>query len=335
MATAKKLPSGSYRVLAYVGTVDGKRQYKSFTAGTKKEAEYQATLYAVKKHRENTRITAGQAIERYIDSKSSVLSPKTIKEYRGIQKRAFHAISKIRIDMLTDELIQREINTLSASLSSKTVRNAYALLNSSIKLFDKDFSPSISLPQKSSKKVVVPKDKEVQLLLANATGPLYTAILLTAALGLRRSEMCALEWEDISGKALSINKAMVMNADKVWTIKEPKTKSSTRTLELPDVVIQHLSTLKKDAQIIPITPDGVTYRFIQLRNKLGLTIRLHDLRHHYASTLLELGVPDLYAMERTGHSTPNMLKKVYQHIKDEKEVAVDESIMKKMNELYK
>ena len=114
-----------------------------------------------------------------------------------------------------------------------------------------------------------------------------------------------------------------------------KTKSSTRTLELPDVVIQHLSTLKKDAQIIPITPDGVTYRFIQLRNKLGLTIRLHDLRHHYASTLLELGVPDLYAMERTGHSTPNMLKKVYQHIKDEKEVAVDESIMKKMNELYK
>ena len=148
MATAKKLPSGSYRVLAYVGTVDGKRQYKSFTAGTKKEAEYQATLYAVKKHRESAHIKVGEAIMRYIDSKSSVLSPKTIKEYNGIQKRSFQAISKVRIDQLTDELIQREINALSATLSSKTVRNAYALLNSSIKLFDKDFNPSISLAAK-------------------------------------------------------------------------------------------------------------------------------------------------------------------------------------------
>lgn len=335
MATAKKLPSGSYRVLAYVGTVDGKRQYKSFTAGTKKEAEYQATLYAVKKHRESAHIKVVEAIMRYIDSKSSVLSPKTIKEYNGIQKRSFQAISKVRIDQLTDELIQREINVLSATLSSKTVRNAYALLNSSIKLFDKDFNPSISLPQKSVKKAVVPKDKEVQLLLANATGPLYTAILLSATLGLRRSEMCALEWGDVDGKTISVNKALVMNQDKTWTIKKPKTTSSERILELPDIVIQHLSTLKKSEKIVPITPDGVTYRFIQLRNKLGLSIRLHDLRHHYASTLLEIGVPDLYAMERTGHSTPNMLKKVYQHIKDEKEIAVDESITKKMNELYK
>ena len=335
MATAKKLPSGSYRVLAYVGTVDGKRQYKSFTAGTKKEAEYQATLYAVKKRRDSAHIKVGEAIMRYIDSKSSVLSPKTIKEYNGIQKRSFQAISKVRIDQLTDELIQREINTLSASLSSKTVRNAYALLNSSIKLFDKDFNPSVSLPQKSAKKVSVPKDKEVQLLLANATGPLYTAILLSATLGLRRSEMCALEWGDVEGNAISVNKALVMNQDKTWTIKKPKTTSSERILELPDIVIQHLSTLKKSEKIVPITPDGVTYRFIQLRNKLGLSIRLHDLRHHYASTLLEIGVPDLYAMERTGHSTPNMLKKVYQHIKDEKEVAVDNAIMSKMNELYK
>ena len=41
MATAKKLPSGKYRCLVYTGKgTDGKREYKSFTADTKKEAEY-------------------------------------------------------------------------------------------------------------------------------------------------------------------------------------------------------------------------------------------------------------------------------------------------------
>ena len=48
MATAKKLPSGSWRCLVYTGTdINGRRKYKSFTAGTKREAEYLATQYMI------------------------------------------------------------------------------------------------------------------------------------------------------------------------------------------------------------------------------------------------------------------------------------------------
>jgi predicted DNA-binding transcriptional regulator YafY len=39
MATAKRLPSGSWRCFAYVGKSVTKSGYKSFTAPTKKEAE--------------------------------------------------------------------------------------------------------------------------------------------------------------------------------------------------------------------------------------------------------------------------------------------------------
>jgi len=335
MATARKLPSGSWRVLAYVGVVDGKREYKSFTAPTKKEAEYQATLYAVKKRHSSSKIKVEDAIDRYINSKSSVLSPKTIREYKGMQNRYFQSISNARIDQLTDELVQSEINSLSASVSSKTVRNAYALFRSSVKMFDRDFNPIISLPQKSTKKVIIPKDKEVQTLLANASGALYTAILLCAALGLRRSEVCALNWEDISGDQLNIDKAMVLNADGKWIIKKTKTGAGTRVLTMPNSVVQHLSTLSKEKRIVPIKPDSVTSEYIELRKKFGIKTKLHSLRHHYASTLLEIGVPDLYAIERTGHATTHILKAVYQHIKDEKEAAVDASIISKMNELYK
>lgn len=49
MATAKKLPSGAYRCLIFDRMEDGKRKYKSFTAPTKKEAEYLATQYIMTK----------------------------------------------------------------------------------------------------------------------------------------------------------------------------------------------------------------------------------------------------------------------------------------------
>ena len=46
MANAKKLPSGSWRVRVYDGKdQNGKDVYKSFTAPTKKQAEYLAAEY--------------------------------------------------------------------------------------------------------------------------------------------------------------------------------------------------------------------------------------------------------------------------------------------------
>ncbi len=42
--------------------------------------------------------------------------------------------------------------------------------------------------------------------------------------------------------------------------------------------------------------------------------------------MLSLGVPDKYAMKRMGHSTNHMLKNVYQHLIDEKNVEITEQI---------
>ena len=48
MATAKKLPSGEWRIQKYIGKDDnGKRIYKYFTASTKKEVEYLAAEFCI------------------------------------------------------------------------------------------------------------------------------------------------------------------------------------------------------------------------------------------------------------------------------------------------
>ena len=90
MATAKKLPSGSWRCLIYTGNdKNGKRQYKSFTAATKREAEYLATQYMVslEEHKKQKKSDAlfSDALSQYIASKTPVLSPSTIRGYRNIE----------------------------------------------------------------------------------------------------------------------------------------------------------------------------------------------------------------------------------------------------------
>ena len=86
MATAKKLPSGSYRCQIYDYTDDnGKRHYKSFTAATKKEAEYLATSFKLEEaSTAKGNLTVGKATEQYINNRLSILSPTTVRTYTGI-----------------------------------------------------------------------------------------------------------------------------------------------------------------------------------------------------------------------------------------------------------
>lgn len=71
---ARKLPSGSWRARLFLGEDEnGKKHYKSFTAATKREAERLALNYAEERATPD-RITFKDALTRYIESKSNVLS---------------------------------------------------------------------------------------------------------------------------------------------------------------------------------------------------------------------------------------------------------------------
>ena len=128
MAKAKKLPSGSWRVLQFVGLdAAGKRQYKSFTAPTKREAEFLAAEYVAKKKRPAGRMTVGEAIDRYIESKDGVLSPTTINGYRNLRRHHLAGLMGIQLDRITREDVQREVNAEAKKHSAKTYRHILRL----------------------------------------------------------------------------------------------------------------------------------------------------------------------------------------------------------------
>lgn len=342
MATARKLPSGNCSVLKYIEKIDGKRKYKRFTAATKQQAEYDAALYKLKhKKKSSKHITVGEAIDKYIDAKAAVLSPATVMGYRSMRRNIFPALMKLRPGDLDEQTVQRAVSDYSVTHKPKSVRNAYALLTSSCAMLMPDVEIKATLPQKQKQTMTIPTHAQIKTMLDMTTGSvMYTVILMSAALGQRRSELCALEWSDIDFKSKSIHfcKAMVPDEDFNWVVKWPKTPESDRYINgVPDYLLDHLQSLPHDGKrvITGITPSAISSRFKTIRNKLGLKCRLHDLRHYNASIMLALGVPDKYAMTRTGHATTTMLKTVYQHLMDDKSTEVDDTIAARLTDLFK
>lgn len=343
MATAKRLPSGNYRVNLYIGKDEtGKRIYKSFTGPDKKKIEAEAALFLYKKsEREESGLTVGESIDAYISSRSNILSPSTIRKYKSMRRTCYAAIQDKYIEKIKTSEIQAFVNDFSLCHAPKTVDCMVGLLIASLKSSCPDRSFQIKRPAHKKTKFIIPTDKQIQTLISEAVSAhIECAFILGAALGLRRSEISALTWADIDGEVLHVNKALVQDQSGEWIEKSTKTAAGTRDIPIPKYLVQKLLSIKPDGakqtdRIIPISPNALTKAFNRAKKRAGITCRLHDLRHYNASVMLALGVPDKYAMERMGHATPNMLKNVYQHIIDEKQKEVADLINEKMKGIIK
>ena len=118
MPTARKQPSGNWKVRVYAGKgSNGKDTYKSFTADTKKKAESLAAAYTSKN---KNPMTFGEAAEKLIAAKEHTLSPNSVRTYKIINNR-LASLSLVRLDSLNSDRVQRVIDSLH-NLSPKTIR---------------------------------------------------------------------------------------------------------------------------------------------------------------------------------------------------------------------
>ena len=64
-----------------------------------------------------------------------------------------------------------------------------------------------------------------------------------------------------------------------------------------------------------IFPDSVTKAFQRLSREAGLpVIRLHDLRHTWATLALQAGVHPKVVSDRLGHATSSITLDLYSHV---------------------
>ena len=309
---ARKLPSGSWRARLFLGTdAAGKKHYKSFTAPTKREAERLALNY-VEEHAKPDKITFGDALDQYIESKSNILSPSTLRGYRQMMVY-YKPINKMDVSEIDQNAVIRFVNDFAGKHSPKTVRNAYSLLCAVIRSQIPDASFDVAMPQKKVLQYYIPQDKELKKLLAYTKASdydLYIAILLASVGTLRRSEVCGLYADDIKDNTVHVHQVMVKDQNFEWVMKPvPKNSSSDRYVEYPKHVI---TALPKSGKICNLNPDQITHHFGDVINKLELPhFRFHDLRHYAVTIMHAMGIPEAYIMERGGWKTNTVLNQVY------------------------
>lgn len=319
MATARKTESGMWRIRCLSHTDENKKKhYISITAPTKALAEQKAAAFNRKKKLARRHdLTVEEAIKNYIESLPGDTSPSTLRGYRAIEKRInSYEIACIRINTIDDDDLQGFVNKMQKSLSAKTVRSTYSLLMSSIQKYTDTIYhvklPRIRRPPKESL-----SDQVVIDLLAQASPRLKKAIYLAAFGSLRRGEAAALTFKDIdyAKNTVTVHSDIVLNTSGEWIHKDhPKTDASFRTVELPAAIIDALGEGDPDDYVVGLTPGSISDRFYELKTRLGLPFRYHDLRGYCASIMAAMGISDTYAQKRGGWSSSNVLKNVYQNV---------------------
>ena len=342
MATARKTASGNWRVrVPAEKDEDGKWKYKSFTAPTKKEAEYMAQEY-LRSSRATKRsfdLTLNDAYRRYIDAKKDVLSPNTIMGYEKSKRNDFPELMEKKIREITQEDIQLALGRMARNHSPKTVRNSHGLLSAVLKEYRPDFQLRSRLPQKKIPEIYVPTDDDIGKLAKFLEGKSMEIPFLLAAFGpMRRGEICAITFSDLDGNVLRVNKAYAKDIYDGWKIKQPKTDNGYRYIDLPDFVVEKIKMRgigAPEERICNLLPSSITSAWEVIREKLCLDerMRFHDLRHYCASRMHAMGIPDQYICERGGWDIMS-LQRIYQHVLRDKKTEINKMINGEFSKIY-
>lgn len=335
MANAKKLPSGKWRARVYCGRDEnGKQIMKSFTADTRWQAEKSADEYLKNGKKDEEKLTIGEAIDGYISLKANVLSPATLRGYQIIRRTRLQGLMALDVHELNSLNMQRAINLDAARLTRKSISEAKNLMLTALKMYGVKPDIDVTLPPKKPKLKELPTAQQVFNIIFGTE--IELPCLLAMWLSLRMSEVRGLQFRDIKGGVLTVQRSR-MYFDGSEVVRDiNKTYNSTRQLVLPLYIRDMIEKLphKSDNEfIIQQSYQYIKNHFDKLLKANGLKMTFHDLRHLNASVMLQLGIPDKYAMERGGWSTDNILKSVYQHTFSEERKQVDTTIDNYFNEI--
>lgn len=167
--------------------------------------------------------------------------------------------------------------------------------------------------------------------------------------GLRSGEVRGLTWTDIDfkNKKLTVNKNVVINFEgNKYLITTPKTKSSYRTIPIPNVLLDDLKTLRKyQDNYYEFNNDWFVFGSFEPLGKAVMRerknkncklagvkqIRIHDFRHSCASLLINNGANITMVAKYLGHTKIDETLNTYSHMfKSKLENIVD--TINKLNE---
>lgn len=270
------------------------------------------------KQKTKTGITLREAIDQYIDRRSNVLSPSTIRGYTKIRDHRFAGVMDAE---LVDGMDWQKICNIEAKIvHAKTLKNAWGLIAAVLK--DQNIPvPTVRLPQviRSEKKWLTPE--QIKIFIPALQGQDVAIPAMMALCSLRRSEILAVTWDDIDPKCeqIRVSGAMVVNKDGQFTVK--KENKNTTSARIVPILMPELSDLLRRSRsagpVVTMHPNTIHDKINRICRQFELPeVGTHGLRHSFASLAHHLGVPEREAMRIGGWADRDTMHRIYIHLSE-------------------
>ena len=272
-------------------------------------------------------------------------SPATTENYEWAAGHIRSGVGSIRVDRLRPEHVETMLRDLAnAGKARSTIVRVHMVL--SLVLAHAERRGAIArnvaklavvppAPTKQSRSMTL--DQARSFLDANQGDRLWSLWVVMITTGLRPGEALGLPWDAVDFQAgrLTVRQALRRGADGRYEVGPPKTRRSTRTIDLPRPALDAL-TARVGAREIErvvaggawhdtglvftttigtiIDPSNLRHALDQACARAGLGHwHPHELRHTAVSLLSDRGVPLERIADMVGHTTTAMTEGVYRH----------------------
>ena len=320
------------------------RELEAFVATFEQEVAEEGPMRNVRPDK----ITFADFCTQYLEIKKNSLSPQTYNFYsKVIEEELMPMFARLKMKDLRTYHIQQFIQYLAndkkrldgqdGKIAASTVKRYATVLRSivgmayKLEYIEEDIGRSrrLEFPKEETKEVEVFTLEEVENILRALEGePWHIRAVIEVALftGCRRGEIVGLKWADIDfeNQRISVKRSIYKLSDGKAREKEPKSKTSIRTISIPERLCKTLTEYRlqqnrhiaylgdgwKNLDYVFTEEDGYvmnpqtpTKQFDHFLKRHGIRhLKFHGLRHTSATMLLANGCDIKTVSARLGHA---------------------------------
>lgn len=283
--------------------------------------------------------TFKEVAQEWLEHKKLNLRASTWSVYEGHTRNHFNEFVDLKINQINTKMIEEFINERqNQGMNISTLRKVLVSLGQIFTLATKrgyciknpvseaDRPRTQGSEKEGDSKIQVLTPTEINDLLNQPKEPKYKTLFLLAIFsGARQGELLGLKWSDIDWVNSQIHIQRTFNNGAFFST---KTKGGNRKIDIGPSSIKALKEWKLacppgDLDLVfpsnkgnPINHNNMVNRYFRpaLKSANLDQIRFHDLRHTYASLLIDQGENIKYIQTQLGHSNPTVTLNVYAHL---------------------